>query len=100
MNATIEVTSLKASSTVETKGAVDATVTVDGVTGEVTLCPREDGHPSHAAWGMGPDHWLSYNLCDLDEETMGEVERAVSSAAAGVGSWTYESGRYSYELAQ
>ena len=40
---------------------IDVVVSVDGVDGEVTLLPAEDGVGGYGSWGS-PDHWVSGDL--------------------------------------
>ncbi|MBK8260263.1 MAG: hypothetical protein IPK80_02875 [Nannocystis sp.] len=77
----VTVTKVGASKTVETVGAVDASVLVDGVSYEVTLCPRQyDGQLD--MWG-DIDHWISgqRDPRDLSSETLDEIAATVREAA-------------------
>lgn len=59
-------------------GAVDATVTVDGLDGEVTLVVNQHGRLD--SW-KSIDHWLSQSLHGCDRETQYEIVAAVREAA-------------------
>lgn len=77
----VEVVSVSTSDTVETEGAVDATVMVSGEEYQVTLIPSEhDGELS--SWG-DIDHWISGpDIRSLSRERLVEIEMAVRAAAA------------------
>lgn len=80
--ANITVKSVRASTLVETKGAVDADVEVDGVHYGVTLCPRQhDGVLD--SWG-NIDHRVmgQRDPFSLGRETLGEIAAEVREAAA------------------
>lgn len=82
---TITVTSVRASSLVDTAGAVDANVTVDGVRYGVTLCPRQyDGVLD--SWG-DIDHWISGQRDPhaLGREVLGDIAAEVREAAKRAG---------------
>lgn len=79
----IEVLSVEPSSLVETAGAVDADVEVDGVPYSVTLVPSQhDG--SLAAWGS-LDHWISGpSIRSLSGDTLDEIVAHVRAEAARI----------------
>lgn len=75
----VHILSTSPSSTVETEGAIDATVYLADVdvTGDVTLIPSDyDG--SLSTWGTGLDHWSESVLHPyLDAATIDEVVAGV-----------------------
>lgn len=85
MNEQITVESIHPSDTVESKGAVDAVVTVHDVhgnhiaNGDVTLTVDRDG--VLVAWGSR-ENWLSRKLRDLDEDILDAIVREIRVVAA------------------
>lgn len=74
-----QVLSISESETVDTYGAVDATVRVGGVVGYVTLIPRQDGELDR--WGAFIGCWASRELHDLGRDAQDEIIEAVNIAS-------------------
>lgn len=63
------------------RGALDVTVTVDGVEGEATV-HADEINGGYAVYGNSVDMWLSGNLCRLGRDIIAEIAAEVCAAAA------------------
>ena len=63
------------------RGALDVTVTVDGIEGEATVHVDEI-NGGYCVYGDCVDMWLSGNLCRLGRDVIAEINREVCAAAA------------------
>jgi hypothetical protein len=62
------------------RGALDVTVTVDGIEGEATVAPDEV-NGGYAVYGDCLDMWLSGNLCRLPRDVIAEIAAEVCAVA-------------------
>lgn len=62
------------------RGALDVTVTVDGIEGEATICADEI-NGGYCVYGDSVDMWLSGNLCRLGQDVIAEIAAEVCAVA-------------------
>ena len=62
------------------RGALDVTVTVDGIEGEATVHVDEI-NGGYCVYGDSVDMWLSGNLCRLGRDVIAEIAAEVCSVA-------------------
>ena len=76
---TITISTIRPTST-GVRGALDVTVTVDGIEGEATVCADEI-NGGYCVYGNSVDMWLSGNLLRFGRDVIAEINREVCAAA-------------------
>lgn len=79
MTTTITISTIRPTTT-GVRGALDITVTVDGIEGEATVCADEI-NGGYCVYGDCVDMWLSGNLCRLPRDVIAEIAAEVCAAA-------------------
>ena len=65
------------------RGALDIDVTVDGISGEATVCADEI-NGGYCVYGTDVSMWLTGNLHHLGRDVIREINREVCAAASSV----------------